>query len=72
VRKSPQGGNPDDPRGIEMENVMYERIPLKVKFLDGKGNLEMSLGEGLRLPSPWVHAENVCTCARHKKNQVCL
>jgi hypothetical protein len=43
--------------GIENENVMYEWIPLKVKFLYGKWNLEMSLGKGLRFPSPWVLAE---------------
>jgi hypothetical protein len=29
--------------GIEMENVMYEQIPLKFMFLDGKGNLVMNL-----------------------------
>jgi hypothetical protein len=36
--------------GIETENVMYEWMPLKVKFLDGKGNLVMSLEGWLRLP----------------------
>jgi hypothetical protein len=35
--------------GIEAENVMYEWIPLKVKFLDGKGNLVMILEGFLRL-----------------------
>jgi hypothetical protein len=58
--------------GIEMENVMYEWMPLKVKFLDGKWNLEISPGKGLRLPSPWVLVENVCTCPIHKKHQVYL
>jgi len=37
--------------GIKMENVMYERMPLKVKLIDGKGSLEMSLGKDLRFPS---------------------
>ena len=36
--------------GVETENVMYERMPLKVKFIDGKGNLVMSLEVCLRLP----------------------
>jgi hypothetical protein len=36
--------------GIGMENVMYEWMPLKVKFLDGKGNLVMSLEGCLRFP----------------------
>jgi hypothetical protein len=35
--------------GIEMENDMYVWNPLKVKFLDGKGDLEMSLEGFLRL-----------------------
>jgi hypothetical protein len=32
--------------------------------------LRMSLESGLRFPSPWVPTENVCTCPRHKKNQL--
>jgi hypothetical protein len=32
--------------------------------------LRMSLGRGLRLPSPWVPTESVCTSPRHKKNQL--
>jgi hypothetical protein len=34
--------------GIEMENEMYEWMPIKVKFLDGKRNLVMSLLDGKR------------------------
>jgi hypothetical protein len=32
--------------------------------------LRMSLESGLRLPSPWVPVESVCTCPRHKENQL--
>jgi hypothetical protein len=36
--------------GIEMENEMYEWMPLKVKFLDGKGNLENESRGLLKVP----------------------
>jgi hypothetical protein len=31
--ESPQAGNLGDPRGNEMKNVMYEWMPLHVKFI---------------------------------------
>ena len=33
--------------GIETENEIYEWMPLKFKFLDGKGKLVASLGKDL-------------------------
>jgi hypothetical protein len=31
----------------------------------------LSLEKGLRCPIPWAPAKSVCTCPRHKKNQLC-
>jgi hypothetical protein len=32
--------------------------------------LRMGFGKGLSFPGPWVPAESICTCPRHKKNQL--
>jgi hypothetical protein len=42
-----------------MENLMYERMPLKFKFLDGKGNLVTSLEGCLRLSKPRVICKEI-------------
>jgi len=55
--------------GIETKNSMYERIPLKAKFLDGKENLVMSLEGCLRLPMFCVICKEIIH-ARDKENQV--
>jgi hypothetical protein len=45
--------------GIQTENVMYEWIPLKVKFLDGKWNLVMSFEGCLRFPKLSVTCKEI-------------